>query len=84
MGITTPLPTHVSPFYSRPFLVIHADRFVDAIRAAIRDNEVLELPKHLGAVDQFVDSTDALNHFEWFKTVFEASRGWRGKSASLE
>ena len=75
LGITTLLPTHVSPYYARPFLVIHADRFVDAIRAAIRDNEVLELPKHLGAVDQFIDATDALNHFEWFKTVFEVSRG---------
>ncbi len=75
LGITTPLPTHVSPYYARPFLVIHADRFVEAIRAAITDNEVLELPEYLGAVDQFIDSTDALNHLEWFKTVFEASRG---------
>ena len=74
LGITTPLPTHVSPYYSRPFLVIHADQFVEAIHAAITDNEVLELPEYLGAVDQFVDSTDALNHLEWFKTVFGASR----------
>jgi hypothetical protein len=75
LGITTPLATHMSPYYSRPFLVIHADRFADALRAAITDDEVLELPEYLGAVDQFIDSTDALNHFERFKTVFGASRG---------
>ena len=73
LGITGALPTRVSPYYARPFVVIHADRFVDAIRAAITDKEVLDLPEHLGAIDQFIDSTDALNHFEWFKPVFRES-----------
>ena len=61
LGITAPLTTKVSPYYNRPFLVIHADRFVDAIRAAIKSEEVRALPEHLGSLDQFVDSTDALN-----------------------
>lgn len=62
LSITDPLPARVSRFHSRPFLVIHADRYVDAIRAQIGDKEVLVLPEHLGSVDQFIDSTDALNH----------------------
>jgi hypothetical protein len=60
LGLTPPLSTDVAPFYQRPFLVIRADRFVDALRAVIVDREVLALPEHLGNVDQFVDSTDAL------------------------
>jgi hypothetical protein len=60
LGITEPLPTQVSQYYTRSFLVIHADRFVDAIRAAITSEEVLALPPNVGAVDQFVDSTDVL------------------------
>ena len=75
LGVTPPLPTQVSRYYSRPFLVIHADRFVDAIRAAMTDQQVLGLPEHIGSIDQFVDSTDALNHFEWFKTVYRVPGG---------
>lgn len=70
LGITDSLPTHVSPFYARPFMIIHADQFVEAIRAAITDAEVLALPAHLGSVDQFLDSTDALNEPERFKGLY--------------
>jgi hypothetical protein len=72
LGITDPMPTEVSHFWNRPFLVIHADRFVDAILAQIKDKEVLALPEHLGSLDQFVDSTDAVNHFRRFRPVFGA------------
>jgi hypothetical protein len=70
LKVTAPLPTGVSPFYSRPFLVIHAERFVQALRDAITDEEVLKLPEHLGSVDQFMDSTDALNRPQWFRSVY--------------
>jgi hypothetical protein len=72
LGITDPLSTEVSPFYGRPFLVIHADRFVDAIRAEIRSEAVLALPAHLGAFDQFVDSTDALGYVDRFRAVYDS------------
>ena len=62
LGITAPLASDVTPFHARPFLVLHADRFVDAIRAEIGDQEVLALPEHLGSADQFIDSTDAIAH----------------------
>jgi len=70
LNITAPLPAKVSHFYSRPFLVINAGRFVDAIRDEIKSQEVLALPKNLGSFDQFVDSTDALEYIERLKTVY--------------
>jgi hypothetical protein len=66
LGITPPLPAQVSPFHSRPFLVIHAERYADAIHAAITDEQVLALPQHLGSIDQYVDSTDVLDDPERF------------------
>jgi hypothetical protein len=60
LDITEPLPAQVSNYYNRPFLVIHGDRFADAIYAAITDEKVLALPPALGGIDQFVDSTDVL------------------------
>ena len=74
LGITESLPARVSPFHDRPFQVIHPDRFIEAIRAEISSEEVLALPEHLGAVDQFLDSTDAVNHLARFKTVLVGER----------
>jgi hypothetical protein len=61
LGITKPMKTKVSNFYNRPFLVIRADDFAEAIYATIQDEEVLSLSKFLGGVDQFVNSTDVLS-----------------------
>jgi hypothetical protein len=74
LGITAPLATGVSQFYERPFRVIQADRFVDAIRAAIVSEEVRSLPEHLGSVDQFTDSTDALDHLTRFRFVLNTEK----------
>ena len=70
LKITDPVDPHVSPFFSRPFMVINAGRFVDAIREQIKDPDVLALPKHLGGFDQFVDSTDALVYIDRIKVVY--------------
>jgi hypothetical protein len=70
LGITERLAAEVSPYHSRPFLVIHADRFVEAIRAEINSESVLALPEHLGSIDQFVDSTDALGVLDRFRAIY--------------
>ena len=70
LGITEPLTAQVSPFWDRPFAVIHGDRFVEAIRAEIRNEEVRALPEHLGSVDQFTDSTDALHFLDRMRGVY--------------
>ncbi|MFX1367425.1 MAG: DUF4037 domain-containing protein [Promethearchaeota archaeon] len=61
LGITEPMKAKVANFHNRPFLVIWADDFAEAIYETIQDREVLSLPKYLGAIDQFVDSTDVLS-----------------------
>jgi hypothetical protein len=73
LHITDPLPTQVSQYHDRPFLVIHADRFVKAIREKIASEEVRALPDYLGSVDQFTDSTEVLNlrqRFNGFKFIY--------------
>jgi uncharacterized protein DUF4037 len=53
LKITEPLDTNTRPYFDRPYQVIDADRFA---RALLPDNN----RPLTGAVDQFVDSTDAL------------------------
>jgi hypothetical protein len=60
LAITEPLPTQVSTFFDRPYLVLQSGRFAHAIHTAITDEHVKSLPPYLGGVEQFVDSTDVL------------------------
>jgi hypothetical protein len=70
LGITPPLPTQVSPYYDRPFLVIHADRFAQEIKKQIKDEVIIGIAKrNFGSVDQFVDSTDVLEQPEYFERL---------------
>lgn len=62
LGITDPLPETVSPFFGRPFQVIHGDRFAAAIKAVIQDERVKRIPTDIGSIDQFSDSTDLLEN----------------------
>ena len=62
LGITEPLSTQASQFHGRPFLVIQAGRFADALRDQIQDERVRTLPEAVGSIDQFVDSTDVLTN----------------------
>jgi hypothetical protein len=64
LNITAPLPTTASPFFGRPFLVIHGGAFVDAIKPQITDEQVKRIAAMtlVGAIDQFADSTDLLSY----------------------
>ena len=57
----------------RRFFIIQADEFATASRAAITNEEVRALPETLGSIDQYVDSTGALRHFDHFKEMCEDS-----------
>jgi hypothetical protein len=57
LGIAAPVDPTRRPFFSRPFQVIGAGRFVDALLGAITDPVVRGLPL-IGSVDQVADSTD--------------------------
>jgi hypothetical protein len=58
LGLTEPIDVSVRPFYTRPYQVIDAGRFAAALAGSIADDQIRRLPL-TGAVDQFIDSTDA-------------------------
>jgi hypothetical protein len=62
LGIIAPLDTEVAYYYERPYMVIHAERFADAIWRAITDEEVKRIDALIGSVNQLVDSTDVIEN----------------------
>lgn len=66
LKITSPLSTKVSSYYGRPYLVIHADEFANAIKENIKDSEIKAL-KPIGSVDQFTDSSDISENKDLFR-----------------
>jgi hypothetical protein len=60
LAVTEPVDPAVRPrYYERPFRVLDSGGFARALRDAIADEQVRALPP-IGAIDQFVDNTDAL------------------------
>lgn len=63
LGITSALPQEPTRFFSRPFNVIHGDRFTEAILERIADPSVKKLSaRRIGSIDLFSDSTDLLEN----------------------
>ncbi len=81
LGITAPLPTTVTPFFNRPFQVIHLNaQFADALRARITDPAVVRIAgrRLIGSLDQWSDSTDILAPAEWraaLRRLYEVDAG---------
>jgi hypothetical protein len=76
LKITAPLPSKVTNYYNRPYLVIHGDAFASAIREAIKDEEVKRLPPNIGSIDQFIDSHELLQQLSALRrlgAVYEPS-----------
>ncbi|MEV7427556.1 DUF4037 domain-containing protein [Streptomyces sp. NPDC091212] len=63
LGLTDPVDPATRPYHTRPFQVLHAERFTAALRVRITDPDISSLPP-IGAVDQFIDSTDVLSRPE--------------------
>jgi hypothetical protein len=61
LAITEPVDPSLRPFHSRPFMVLGAERFVEATRKAIQEEE-LAAWSDVGSVDQIADSTDVLSY----------------------
>jgi len=66
LGLTPPLDTRTRGFYDRPYQVIDAARFTAVLREAITDPQIRRLPP-AGAIDQFVDSTDAAGDLRFLR-----------------
>ncbi|MCJ7625585.1 MAG: DUF4037 domain-containing protein [Anaerolineaceae bacterium] len=60
LDVTAYLKPEITSFHSRPYLVPHSGRYVDALLAQIHSDEIKALPQHAGSVDQFVNSIDVL------------------------
>jgi hypothetical protein len=70
LAITPPLHKQVSAYYDRPYLVIHADIFAQEIKKQIKDKVLIEIAKsNIGAIDQFIDSTDVLEQPTYFERL---------------
>jgi len=61
LKLTRPLPAKVSLFHTRPFQVIHAMAFAEALMKTVRDPRVKALPAYAGSVDTFSDCTDVMD-----------------------
>jgi hypothetical protein len=64
LAVAEPQDPTSRPYFGRPYQVIMADRFVDALTAAIQDPDVLRIKENLGpagALDQWADSTDIVS-----------------------
>jgi hypothetical protein len=67
LGLTEYLPETVSDFHGRPFKVIHAEVFAEAIQAKIIDPEVRRIAKKglIGGIDQLSDNTVFRSQMDW-------------------
>jgi hypothetical protein len=73
LALTDRVDPTTRPYHSRPFRVLRAERFARALTARISDRAVRELPM-IGAVDQFVDSTEVLGRVEMARIVGQSAR----------
>ncbi len=60
LGLTGPVDERLRYFHTRSFRVLDARRFTEALTATITDPDLRALPP-VGAIDQYVDSTDVLS-----------------------
>ncbi|MFJ9209124.1 hypothetical protein [Streptomyces sp. NPDC102264] len=59
-GLAEPVDPACRSYHSRPFQVLHAERFARALSATVTDPELRGRPL-TGSVDQWADSTGLLN-----------------------
>jgi hypothetical protein len=65
LGITRPLPTEVTPYFNRPYLVIHGDAFAAEIAQTIQDERIRAIGGLIGSVNQFVECVDIISDAAW-------------------
>jgi hypothetical protein len=71
LGLAEAVEATRRPFFDRPYPVVGAGRFAAALRRRITAPELAALPP-TGAVDQYVDSTDALGRPELARAITTA------------
>lgn len=71
VGLTATLATTCRRYHGRPYRVLFAERFANALAETITDPQVRVLPR-IGSVDQWADSTDFLGSQELRHAVINA------------
>lgn len=66
LQLTEPLPEAERWFYERPYRIMHADQYANALYDQIQDPQVRTLPRGLGSLDQLCDATDILSNPQRF------------------
>ncbi len=74
LGLCAPVDPGRRPFFDRPYEVIDAARFADALLARVDDPAIAALPP-VGAIHQYADSSDVLTDPELCRTI--AGALWR-------
>jgi hypothetical protein len=72
LGLSRRVDPRTRRYYDRPYQVLDAGRFTTALREAITDPQIQQL-QAIGAVDQFIDSTDALGDSQLLRTTIRAA-----------
>jgi hypothetical protein len=70
-GLAEPVDPTRRPYHSRPFQVLHAERFAEALLSTVTDPELRALPP-CGSVDQWADSTDFLGQQQPLRAAVNA------------
>jgi hypothetical protein len=79
LGVTEPVDPAARQFWGRPFRVLFADRFVDALRAAIADPALRAIPRAVGGIDAVSDNTALLDDSRLSRRVAAL---WSGEEPS--
>ncbi len=69
LKLTELLPTDVSKFHNRPYLVIHANKFAGQLTKQIKDPVVKKISACIGSVNQFTNSVDLLGNEKLLKKL---------------
>ena len=75
LGVTAPVDETVGLFHDRPFRVLGSARFLDSCLERVTDPWLRSLPL-VGAIDQFVDSTDVLSKSDVFPPTRKLFERW--------
>jgi Domain of unknown function (DUF4037) len=75
LGVPPAVEPSLRLFFTRPYRVLGAARFVDACLDSIADPRLRSLPL-VGAIDQFVDSTDVLSYPTTFTAIGAVYERW--------
>lgn len=67
LSLTKPLPASVGPFHGRPFRVIDAEVFANALIQQVSDPHIKRIAAKglIGSIDQWSDNTDLRSHVHW-------------------